>query len=668
MSCCFLVCPRQVMTGLLSSMLVASLTVPSAYADSETTASVASESAPIAVSTDPGQTTGSQSGAEALNEETTSPLLSLAPDAQARAEAALNLIDVAAILRELDSPTTLPLAGSQALAIPEAAPLPVGEIRDLLRREGRGVQRLTPMLAVMTSLQKNRELAVQALRPSISATGIDSALAEFDPSLRASIVAGQSQRSTLGPRPRESSPDFRDQDGRVISRNTDVSVDLGARIPTGTNLSVGVGASRDRNNRTRDFYGTDLSLNATQNLLRGRGIEFNMARVRIARNDLAITRHQLEAYLINLVSDVLLAYADLYLAVETLRIRLESWEVAGQQAEQFDEFLRVGRATPLDSLTARAEQSSRAGDVINAAAQLKIRQLTVARLLGGNQTVQGRQYLAELSLAPQPMPVAAVVPVAPSETVNVTERLRLAMVMRPELPQAALELQNGELEVVRTRNGLLPRLDFAVRVGTSGVGDSLSDAFDRAGDSQYGSWSTGLELEVPLGNRAARAADRRANFSRDLAERALANQRQQVEFEVRRALIEVERARRLVLTTEIARRQREQSLFNERERLNVGSGTRLEVTQAERDLIQAQIEQVSAQVGLARAFIELHRAEGSTLARTGVAPFVAERYLEPVNTPRPSATPRIRDMSPPSRTSGSNEPRTRTSSERSNNP
>jgi hypothetical protein len=56
------------------------------------------------------------------------------------------------------------------------------------------------------------------------------------------------------------------------------------------------------------------------------------------------------------------------------------------------------------------------------------------------------------------------------------------------------------------------------------------------------------------------------------------------------------------------------------------------------------------------------------LARTGVAPFVAERYLEPVNTPRPSATPRIRDMSPPSRTSGSNEPRTRTSSERSNNP
>jgi outer membrane protein TolC len=492
----------------------------------------------------------------------------------------------------------------------------------------------------MASLEANRELSVQKLRPSISEQGIDAALSEFDPTFVATIAASDTRRSTLSARPRESGPDDRDQNGSFSSRSTEVGASIGARIPTGTNVSVDLGATRDRNSRTRDFYGADASLNVTQNILRGRGVNFNMARVRIARNDLEISRHQLEAFLINLVSDTLVAYADLYLARETLRIRIESWEVAGQQADQNDEFLRVGRATPLDSLTGRAEQSSRAGDVINAAAQLRIRQLALARLTGGFNQTQGRNFRADLSLAQIPVP--AIIPKPPRESVNPTERIRVAMAMRPELAQAQLELDNAELEVVRTTNGLLPRLDFIVRVGTSGVGDSFGNAIDTTADANFGNWRAGLELEVPLGNRAARAADRRARFSRDLAEAAIANLRQQIELEVRQALVEVERAQRLILTTGIARRQREQSLFNERQRLAVGSGTRLEVVQAERDLIQAQIDQVSAEVALAKAYIELHRAEGSTLIRTGVSPVTAVTLSQATGTPVrniPMATP-----------------------------
>jgi outer membrane protein TolC len=272
----------------------------------------------------------------------------------------------------------------------------------------------------------------------------------------------------------------------------------------------------------------------------------------------------------------------------------------------------------LDSLTGRAEQSSRAGDVINAAAQLRNRQLNLARLTGGLPRTQGTNYLADLSLTHSP--VTAIIPRPPAETANPVDRIRVAMTLRPELPQAQLELDNGELEVVRTRNGLLPRLDFTVRAATNGVGDSYGDASDMAGDFHFGSWRAGLELEVPLGNRSARASDRRAQFNRDLAKAAVANQRQAIEFDVRQSLIEVQRAQRLIKTTEVARRQREQSLFNERQRLSVGSGTRLEVVQAERDLIQAQIDQVSAEIGLTKAFVELHRAEGSTLVRTGVTP------------------------------------------------
>jgi outer membrane protein TolC len=545
--------------------------------------------------------------------------------------------------------STLVLSGPQ-VRLPEAAPIPIDQIRGLLRSSGKGLIRYSPMSAVMASLSANRELAVQKLRPSISEQGIDSALSEFDPVLRAAVSAGEARRAVLGARPRVTGVDTRDQDRAVTSRETDGQVSMGARIPTGTNLSIDLSAARDSTNQTRDFYGADATINVTQNILRGRGVAFNMARVRIARNDLDISRHQLEAFLINLVSDTLLAYADLYLARETLRIRIESWEVAGQQADQSDEFLRVGRVTPLASLTARAEQSSRAGDVINAAAQLRNRQLALLRLTGGLPRTQGRNYLADLSLGQMPVPI--IVPKAPNETVVPAERVRVAMTLRPELPQARLELTNGELEVVRTSNGLLPRLDFVVRAVTSGVGDTFADAYDRANSFDYGSWRTGLELEVPLGNRAARAADRRARFSRDLAEAALGNQRQQVELDMLRALVEVERTQRLILTTGLERRQREEALFNERQRLSVGAGTRLEVIQAERDLIQAQINEVSAEVDVARAFIELHRAEGSTLLRTGVSPIASMTIQRASETTKKSPirlSPRgLPDLSPES--------------------
>ncbi len=53
--------------------------------------------------------------------------------------------------------------------------------------------------------------------------------------------------------------------------------------------------------------------------------------------------------------------------------------------------------------------------------------------------------------------------------------------MRPDLNQARLLIRRGELDVVRTRNGLLPRLDAFITYGKTGYARTFSDATGRAG-------------------------------------------------------------------------------------------------------------------------------------------------------------------------------------------
>ena len=52
---------------------------------------------------------------------------------------------------------------------------------------------------------------------------------------------------------------------------------------------------------------------------------------------------------------------------------------------------------------------------------------------------------------------------------GVESHVGVAMRMRADLNQARLSVQRGELEVVRTRNGLLPRLDRSSRLGRQGT-------------------------------------------------------------------------------------------------------------------------------------------------------------------------------------------------------
>lgn len=487
----------------------------------------------------------------------------------------------------------------------------LGDLESLT--SSKNVRQMSLLLVVCQSLERNQSLRIDKLRPEISNTAIEGSEGEFDTVLEASAGINSNRRSTLGPRA-SSGPDNR-VDDIAISRNLDYDVALRGRTPTGTNYNLSFNGNRNDTNRTEPFFSNDLNLNITQNLLRGAGSDVNLISVWTAQNNFVISLYQLQNTLINLITDVQKAYWDIYLAYETLDIRRKAFEVAREQRERTEQFVRVGRSAPLDSLAAQAEEASRVSDIINAIANLKQRQLVLLRLINPENLSTGWRSLIFPSEDP----------VLPTEKLVPEERVRLARYYRPDLRQAQIDLANNELEVHRTANGMLPLLDFVIGLGLSGVGDTQWDSLKRVPETDTRNYQVGFQFSYPLQNRAANAANRRANFQKSAAEEAIANFCQIIDVEVRTAILEIERTSRLIYSTQVTEELRRRQLEAETEKFRVGRSTQIEVSQAQRDFVQSQLDRVVAEVANINAYLELYRVEGTALQRRGIQPI----YIAP---------------------------------------
>jgi outer membrane protein TolC len=193
----------------------------------------------------------------------------------------------------------------------------------------------------------------------------------------------------------------------------------------------------------------------------------------------------------------------------------------------------------------------------------------------------------------------------------------LGLRRRPELLQARLDLERGELEVTRTSNGLLPRLDAFVGLGGTGYAAAFAGAFHAAAEAS--SLSAGLRLQLALGNREPKARAERARLGRAQAEESLRALERTVEVDVRAAWLEAVFAAERVPTSAELRRLQEEKLTAETEKFRTGSSTTFLVAQAQRDLLASQLAEAQAAVGYLLAVVSLYRLEGSLLERGGVA-------------------------------------------------
>jgi outer membrane protein len=393
-------------------------------------------------------------------------------------------------------------------------------------------------------------------------------------------------------------------------------------LPTGAEYSLRFDNTRtEENNPFQIFnpvYRSGVNLGFTQPLLRDFGVDVNTRSIRVARNNLGVSREEFRRVLMDTLMFVESAYYDLIFARENLNVRRQSLELAIDQARITQIRIDVGASAPLDILQPEVAIATREEDVIIAEAQVR----------------DAEDRLRALMNLPPDQWDRPIVPVDELDITAVEVDTEVAVArafeLRPEVRQAGLRTTNSRLDHLYLRNQALPRMNFDLTYGLGGIGGTqirdpitqepitpirggASDALDQITAFDFPSWSVGLNLGYPIRNIGARANAKRAEYEVERQIETEKRLRQNIAVEVRQTARDIERFSRQIVAARTARIAAERNLEAERRRFDNGMSTNFEVLQVQQDLSDAQSREIAAMVNYNKAVSAYHNSVGDLL-------------------------------------------------------
>lgn len=457
---------------------------------------------------------------------------------------------------------------------------------------------------VERAVSGNPDLRRERINVDTQAAQIESALGFFDVNLTGDFTFSQSTRPSLG------AQDI--QAGTNNSLNFDF--DIRRNLETGGKFDLGFSGSRSTTNQALicgtlsmstvncNVYGTTLSLNFTQPLLRGFGPSFALANVhkQTIERDQALLNRQMRAS--NVLRDVINTYWGLAYATQFLAIQTSAVDLAREQLRVTKAQIDVGRSAPVDAAAVERAISDRLQAVVQAQQDLNFRGLDLKRLLGA--PVNPGDAVIVAADAPQ---------ASGPEKIDVVGEISRAVASNPQLKSLKLGMKLTDIDIQTALSALRPQLDFVGSVGSTGRKRDLNDSLSQMVDFEARTWSAGLQFGLPVQNRIAGGQERVARLAGEKAlleagdfEIELRYQAQKLATQIQSAAQRVELAKQTVGFAN-------QALEAEKARFSVGRSTNNEVLRVQQDLKNAEIQVVSATVDLLVAQTTLRALTGDLL-------------------------------------------------------
>lgn len=356
---------------------------------------------------------------------------------------------------------------------------------------------------VQRAVNNNMDIRIAGYDPAMNSNRVVEAEAAFDPTFfvnpnyeRRSRLNGGLQQSVF------SSPYYSDT-FEQYKLATGVKQDL----QTGGQITAQYAPSWVKNEpaqtQMNPYWENEMSLQLTQPLLRNFGVETNTARITISRNDQRISVLDFRGKVEEAVFNIEQAYWQMVAAERGVRIQEELL----RQTVETAELLAKRGAQDVTRV-----QTSQANQAVQQRRALLIRQKTQVRDLSDK--------LKQLMNDPT-MPVSGntlILPAsAPLETpvhFVLKEQIDSAMEHRFELAQQALRIDTESVRSRVAKNNMLPKLDLQSAITAQGLDESFASAQDAQDQFNHLDYVVGLQFEIPIGNRAARAIYQRTLLGR----------------------------------------------------------------------------------------------------------------------------------------------------------
>lgn len=453
-----------------------------------------------------------------------------------------------------------------------------------------------------------------------------SAIPQFDPSVAANISLAQVNYPQ--------STSFSTGSNYYSSHSVFGDVAYTQGFSTGTIFNTTFSANRLDEASTRinlnPFITGTLSVSITQPLLQGFGIHVNRRFVHIAENEDRIAEAVFTQQLISTISDAIRLYWDLVSLQQDLEVKGESLEAAERLYQDTKNEVELGTQAPVDLTSALAQVASNRQAYINAQGMVLQQELLLKELLT-------RKGISEPLLATAS--IEAITPIDPPGTGDIdplNTLLTKAMKQRPDLALAEQQEDSSRQALKGSQNSLLPELNLVASMQNNGGAGSLNPNLVSTGsipspvppsnllggygttlaqifNRDYPDYAVGIQLNIPLRNRIARADMARDELQYRQSQVQVDKQRSQVRLQVGNALIALQQAQESYTAAVDARTLQQQALDVERAKFEAGVATAYEFLQYQSALAQAKSAAVTALGVYAKAKTALQRAVASTL-------------------------------------------------------
>jgi outer membrane protein TolC len=430
----------------------------------------------------------------------------------------------------------------------------------------------------------------------------------------------------------------------------------------GTQAQVTFNNSRESTN----FGGFDLfnpyeqstlTVELTQPLLNGFGRIPNTRYIIEAKNTVKVGESQFAQQVITTVTQVATDYWELVFARENVKVEQVAVAADQQLYNNNKKQLEIGTMAPLDVITAQSQLATDQQALVQAQTTQLLDETTLLVAITKDPlsgTLNGVEIIPATTIFNPNI-----------ENISLDDAVKEAWQKRPELQQAALNLKNAGVEVKATRNLLLPQLNVFGEYQAAGLGgvitpatptgaflaespiflpgDVLPDGTIPAGSipsgvsgqpltapgtpnhgglgddlnamirGRYPTLEAGLNLTLPIRNRAAQGNNATAQLNEREQEVQYLQTQNTIVLNVRQALITLVQDRAAITAAEEARVFAQQSYDDEVKKLQLGTSTAFTVIQKQQLLTAAEGTELRDRINLIEAELNFNQAMGRTL-------------------------------------------------------
>ncbi len=375
-----------------------------------------------------------------------------------------------------------------------------------------------------------------------------------------------------------------------------------------------------------------------QHLLQGFGFDPNLRWIRIARNNREIADVVFRQQIITTVSQIENIYWDLVTAYEAVKVNERQLQLANKTLSDDQEQVKIGTLAPITLVQAQSGVENAKQNLIMAQTNLQLEQLLMKNAITKNMQD----------------PLLAAAPVIPTDTLKpneqyevrpVEELIQEALQGRPEMASARIQLTNYEITRKSLKNALLPTLDVYAFYGSSGlagpqnpliptctpttppdtecfqpgsVPPTYNSAFSNLFNSSAPDKGIGVNLSVPIRNRAAQANQVRGELEYRQQQVALQQTENTITLQVRQAQFTLQNNYAALQAALAARDYAQQNLDAEQKKFSYGASTPTLVLQASSNLTQAESNVLNSAANYEKSKVLLDYYTAETLTKLGI--------------------------------------------------